>query len=158
MKSKLLTGTALVALAALSWLGGSMTRAQQGQPTSQQSEAAQVNEFFAKQQQTERDFKDPQFFSPESTPRWPLVGALQRYSSIKAEKLLEYVKEQVDLSYKSRDQGDQLWGRITGTQIDAEDAAWFMSTLRKIGVTDVHQEMLDLPPQATTTYCLPPTS
>jgi Peptidase family M28 len=151
MRSKLLIGTALVGLVALSWLGGSLTRAQnQGQSTTQQSEAAQVNAFMAQQQQAERDFEDPQFFSPESAPRWPLVGPLQRYSSIKAEKLLGYIKEQVDFSYKSRDQGDQLWGRITGTQIDAEDAAWFMSTLRKIGVTDVHQEMLDLPPQATT--------
>jgi hypothetical protein len=128
-----------------------LTHAQnQSQSTSQQSDAAQINAFFARQQKTEREFKDPQFFPPESTPRWPLTGALQRYSSIKAERLLEYVKEQVDFSHKSRDQGDQLWGRITGTQVDADDAQWFMSALRKIGVTDVHQEMLDLPPQATT--------
>jgi hypothetical protein len=101
------------------------------------------------QAQSERNFQDPEFFAPDATPRWPITAATQRYSSIKGEQLREYIKEQIDLSHESRDRGDQLWGRITGTQTDADDAKWFMDALRKVGVTDVHQEMLDLPPQST---------
>jgi hypothetical protein len=127
------------------WTVADSPKAQNAKPQAQAPEA----QFLNAQTQAERNFKEPQFFAPGDTPRWPVTAATQRYTSIKGEDLIGYVKEQVDLSHKSRDRGDQLWGRITGTQTDAEDAQWFMDALRKAGVSDVHREMLDLPPQST---------
>src|SRR5580704_11839081 len=64
--------------------------------------------------------------------------------------LCVYFKELIDISHRSRDRGDQLWGRITGQPADAETAQWFMDKLKQAGVTDIHQEQLDLPPQSVT--------
>jgi hypothetical protein len=105
------------------------------------------NQFLSRQIQAERDFKEPVFFPPDANPRWPLTAETIAYKSINGDHMLQYVKELAEISHHSRDRGDQLWGRITGTQADAETAQWVMQKLKQMGVTDVHQEALDLPPQ-----------
>ncbi len=107
------------------------------------------SQYLSRQLQAERNFRDPVYFPPEGAPRWPLTPATSAYASITGEHLRDYVAELVDISHRSRDRGEQLWGRITGTQADAETAQWFVDKLRKMGVTDIHQEQLDLPPQPT---------
>src|SRR5579871_3308411 len=97
--------------------------------------------------QKEREYKAPVFFSPSEVPRWPLTRETQAYASIDGDHLLEYVKELAEISHHSRDRGEQLWGRITGTKADAETAQWFIAKLRQAGVTDVHEQPLDLPEQ-----------
>jgi hypothetical protein len=111
------------------------------------SQEPAATQFLSRQVQAERNFKDPVFFPQENTPRWPLTPATQKYAPITGEHLREYVKDLTEVSHHSRDRGEQLWGRITGTKADEETAQWVMATLRKIGVSEVHQEMLDLPPQ-----------
>ncbi len=95
----------------------------------------------------ERSYKQPAFFSPGEVPRWPLTKETQAYASINGDHLLEFVKDLTEISHHSRDRREQLWGRITGTQADAETAHWFAAQLRKAGVTDVHEQPLDLPEQ-----------
>ena len=95
----------------------------------------------------ERIYKEPVFFSPNEVPRWPVTKEMQAYVSINGDHLLQYVKDLTEISKHSRDRGEQLWGRITGTQSDAETAHWFAAQLRKAGVTDVHEQPLDLPQQ-----------
>ncbi|HYL37653.1 MAG TPA: M28 family peptidase, partial [Bryobacteraceae bacterium] len=106
-----------------------------------------ASQFLSRQLQAERDFKEPVFFAPDANPRWPLTSETAAYKSISGDRMLGYVKELAEISQHSRDRGDQLWGRITGTQADAETAQWVMQKLKQMGVTDVHQEALDLPPQ-----------
>jgi hypothetical protein len=106
-----------------------------------------ASQFLSRQLQAERDFREPAFFAPDATPRWPLTAATMAYKSINGDHLMQYVKELAEISHHSRDRGDQLWGRITGTQADAETVQWFVAKLRQMGVTDVHQEQLELPPQ-----------
>jgi hypothetical protein len=95
----------------------------------------------------EREYKAPTFFAPNEVPRWPLTKETQVYASINGDRLLEYVKDLTEISHHSRDRGEQLWGRITGTKADAETAAWFAAKLKQAGVTDIHQQELDLPEQ-----------
>ncbi len=116
-------------------------------PQPAQNQAA--SQFLSRQLQAERDFKEPEFFAANNTPRWPLTAETAAYKSINGDRMIGYVKELAAIAHHSRDRGVQLWGRITGTQEDAETGQWLMTKLRQMGVTDVHQENLDLPPQTT---------
>jgi hypothetical protein len=95
-------------------------------------------------------YHEPAYFPADAVPLRPLSPDTQAYASINGQRLLTYVKELGDISRRSRDRGDQLWGRITGSPADAETAQWFMDKLRAAGVPDVHQVSLDLPPQIVT--------
>lgn len=79
---------------------------------------------------------------------WNLAPENQRYAAIDGAHLLELVREQTAISRKYRDNGHpQYWGRIIGTEADAENAEWLMAKFRAIGLTDVHEQYFDLPPQ-----------
>ena len=78
---------------------------------------------------------------------WHLAPGDQQYSAIDGEHLKQYVEELCAISRKYRDQGHQFWGRITGTEADEENAQWMLAKFRQIGLTDVHEQTLDLPPQ-----------
>ena len=112
--------------------------------TAQNREATQ---FMSRQLQAEREFKEPVFFPQNATPRWPLTAETMAYKSIDGDHMIGYVKELAEIAHHSRDRGVQLWGRITGSPEDEETAQWFMQKLRQMGITEVHQERLDLPPQ-----------
>lgn len=135
--------------AAAFWRGNELMRDQaqsQAQLASQSGQGAA--RYMNSNLQKERDFKSPVMYPPDADIRWPLNTQTQSYASIDGEHLREFVKDQIDISHRSRDRGEQLWGRITGTQADAEAAQWFRDKLRQVGVADVHQVALDLPPQS----------
>jgi hypothetical protein len=80
--------------------------------------------------------------------RWRLLPAEQAYQSVDGEHLKQYVEELTAISRRYRDHGHpQFWGRITGTEADAENAQWLLEKFRKIGLSDVREQSLDLPPQ-----------
>jgi len=133
---------AILAIVALTWTVGHFAWAQ----GSAQSQANPPNG----RTQQERNYTEPVYFAPDAGLRWPLTPETKPYGSIDGTHLREYIKELIDISHRSRDRGDQLWGRITGQPADAETAQWFMDKLKQAGVTDIHQEQLDLPPQAVT--------
>src|ERR1700678_3284339 len=95
----------------------------------------------------ERQFKETVYFPTNAYPEWPLAPGDQIYAAINGEHMLGYVKELIGIAENYRDQGHQYWGRITGTSADADTSKWMLDKLRAIGVTDVHSEALDLPPQ-----------
>jgi hypothetical protein len=79
-----------------------------------------------------------------------LLPAEQTYLSIDGKHLKQYVEELTAISRRYRDHGHpQFWGRITGTEADAENAQWLVDKFRKIGLSDVHEQQMDLPPQWT---------
>src|SRR5712671_6318603 len=54
---------------------------------------------------------------------WRSLPAEQAYSSIDGKHLKQYVEDQTAISRRYRDNGHpQFWGRITGTEGDAENA------------------------------------
>jgi len=78
---------------------------------------------------------------------WRLAPSDQMYAAIDGQHLKTYVEELTAMSRRYRDQGHQFWGRITGTSADEENAQWLLAKLRAIGLTDVREQPLDLPPQ-----------
>ena len=78
---------------------------------------------------------------------WRLAPSEQQYAAIDGDHLKKYVEEICAISRRYRDAGHQFWGRITGTSADDENAQWMMAKFHEIGLTDVHEQTLDLPPQ-----------
>ncbi len=79
--------------------------------------------------------------------QWKLAPADQKYAAIDGKHLKVYVDEQAAISRRYRDANHKLWGRIIGTESDAEDARWLMERFRQAGLSDVRAQSLDLPPQ-----------
>jgi hypothetical protein len=82
----------------------------------------------------------------DSFLQWPLPSSAQQYGRIDGKHLHGYVEELAVLSRKSRDAGQQWWGRITGTPVHAETQAMLAARLKSIGLTDVRLEEYALPP------------
>lgn len=79
---------------------------------------------------------------------WPLSPADKAYGSIDGKHIHQYVEDLTAISRKYRDDGHpQFWGRIIGTSAHAEAEQWLMDKFNKIGLTDVHLQPFDLPPQ-----------
>jgi hypothetical protein len=78
---------------------------------------------------------------------WRLAASEQQYASIEGQHLKEYVEQLCAISRRYRDQGHQFWGRIIETEADAENAQWMLEKFRQVGLADVHEQPLDLPPQ-----------
>ena len=76
-----------------------------------------------------------------------LAAEDQKYAAIDGKRLKEYVADQVAISKRYRDAGHRLWGRIIGTESDAEDAAWLIEKFKQTGLSDVHAQYFDLPAQ-----------
>jgi Peptidase family M28 len=79
---------------------------------------------------------------------WRLAPSEERYGSIDGVHLKQYVNEITAIARRYRDSGHpQYWGRITGTDADTENARWMMNRFTQIGLSDVHEQFFDLPPQ-----------
>jgi hypothetical protein len=90
----------------------------------------------------------PLYVLEDSYVGWRILPSEQKYASIDGKHLKEYVNEQAAISRHYRDNGHpQYWGRISGTEGDAENARWLEDKFRKIGLADVHQQSFDLPDQ-----------
>ena len=79
--------------------------------------------------------------------RWPLSATEQAYGVIEGRRLRGYVEELAAISRRSRDSGDQWWGRIQGRPADAETEQWLLEKFRHAGVPEVRSQPFDLPPQ-----------
>src|SRR5262245_17835403 len=75
----------------------------------------------------------------DSYLRWRLLPSEQAYTAIDGKHLKQYVEDLAAISRRYRDHGHpQYWGRINGTEADAENAQWLLATFRRIGLSDVH--------------------
>lgn len=76
------------------------------------------------------------------------AGSAISYASIDGTHLRTYVDDLAAMSRRYRDNGHpQFWGRIIGTEADAENARWLLTRFRSIGLSDVREQPFDLPPQ-----------
>ena len=84
----------------------------------------------------------------DSYLQWRLLPSEQVYAAIDGRHLKQYVEELTAISRRYRDRGHpQFWGRITGTEADAENARWLLEKFRTLGLSDVREQPLDLAPQ-----------
>jgi hypothetical protein len=77
--------------------------------------------------------------------RFPLPPSAQQYGSIDGRTLKADLNALVAISKKSHDDGNQFWGRITGTPYDAMARQWLTERFKKIGL-QTREEPLPLPP------------
>ena len=91
----------------------------------------------------------PLYVLEDSYLRWRLLPTEQAYLSIDGKHLKQYVEDQTAISRRYRDNGHpQFWGRITGTEADAENVQWLLDKFRQDRpFRCVHEQSLDLPPQ-----------
>ena len=79
---------------------------------------------------------------------FPLPKGQEAYGDIDGKKMFGYVEELVQISRRYRDNGHpKFWGRIIGTEGDHETNEWLADKFRKIGLSEVRIQPLDLPPQ-----------
>src|SRR5262245_22896695 len=79
---------------------------------------------------------------------WRLAPSDEKYAAIDGARLKGYVGELTAIARRYRDNSHpQFWGRIIGTDADAENATWMMEKFRQIGLSDVHEQYFELPPQ-----------
>jgi Peptidase family M28 len=75
-------------------------------------------------------------------------SSLHDVASIDGQHLKSYVDTLTAISRRYRDSGHpQFWGRIIGTDADAENARWLLDKFKAIGLSDVREQPFDLPPQ-----------
>jgi len=77
----------------------------------------------------------------------PLSKSDRKYADIDGKRMKRWVEELGAFSRKSRDAGVPVWGRIAGDPQDAETHKWAADLFRSFGITDVHVQEIDLPPQ-----------
>jgi hypothetical protein len=89
-----------------------------------------------------------QLYQPEQNYiQVPLPADEQKYAGIKGEDIKKIQGDIVAISEKSRSDGNQYWGRITGTQYDQMTSDYVMATFKKLGLEQVREQELDLSPQ-----------
>jgi hypothetical protein len=72
----------------------------------------------------------------------------QQYGAIEGARLKGYVDELTAIARRYRDNGHpQFWGRIIGTEADAETAQWMLKKFQALGMTDVREQAIELTPQ-----------
>lgn len=77
-----------------------------------------------------------------------LTASEQKYAAIEGAKLKAYVEDMAAIARRYRDNGHpQYWGRIIGSEADAETARWVQQKFESLKMTDVHQQPIDLAPQ-----------
>jgi len=90
----------------------------------------------------------PLWLADEDYLRWPLPPGAAAYAKLDAHRIKGYINEITAISRKSRDDGNQYWGRITGTPYDAMTTDWIAAQFRRIGLEQVRtQQFSNLPPQ-----------
>ncbi len=89
----------------------------------------------------------PLWLNDEDYLRWPLPPSEQRYAKIDGYRIKSHINEITAFSRKSRDDGNQYWGRITGTPYDKMTTDWIAGQFRRIGLDAVRIQEFDLPPQ-----------
>jgi peptidase M28-like protein len=90
----------------------------------------------------------PLWLPDDAYLRWPLPPAEQAYAGLSGRRIKGYIDEITAISRKSRDDGNQYWGRITGTPYDKMTTNWVAAQFNHIGLEQVRvQEFTTLPPQ-----------
>jgi hypothetical protein len=85
------------------------------------------------------------WLADEDFIRWPYFDPA--HQDIDGFKIKAQIAEITAISRRSRDDGNQYWGRITGTKYDRETAEWVEAQFRRIGLEQVRFQDFDLPTQ-----------
>ena len=87
------------------------------------------------------------WWGDEMFPKWPYPAGDAVYADLDGMKIKGYINEITGISRKSRDDGNQYWGRITGSPYDKMTSDWVAAQFKRIGLETRTQEFTDLPEQ-----------
>ena len=87
------------------------------------------------------------WWGDEMFPKWPYPAGDAIYADLDGAKIKGYINEITAISRKSRDDGNQYWGRITGSPYDKMTTDWVAAQFKRIGLETRIQEFTDLPEQ-----------
>ena len=87
------------------------------------------------------------WWGDEMFPKWPYPAGDAVYADLEGTKIKGYINEITAISRKSRDDGNQYWGRITGSPYDTMTTDWMAAQFKRIGLETRVQEFTDLPEQ-----------
>ena len=74
----------------------------------------------------------------------PLPPGNEAYAHVDGLKMKEVVEQITAISRKSRDDGNQYWGRIPSTPYDRMTQDWVIDQFQKIGLKDVRRQDLEM--------------
>jgi len=86
------------------------------------------------------------YLPDEAYPRFPLPPGNAAYAHVDGLKMKAVVEEIAAISRKSRDDGNQYWGRIPGTPYDRMTEDWVAEQFESIGLTNVRRQEIDMKP------------
>jgi hypothetical protein len=92
-----------------------------------------------------KDGKDL-FITDEDYIRFPLPPGEQAYADVDAMKIKAMIGEITAISRKSRDDGNQYWGRIAGTPYDRMTEDWVITQFNRLGMRDVRRQEIAMKP------------
>ena len=78
---------------------------------------------------------------------WPLPAGAEAYRNIDGQRMKGYVEELAAIARKSRDAGNQYWGRIVGTPSSEQTQQWVAAKFKQAGL-EVRVAEYALGPQA----------
>jgi hypothetical protein len=91
--------------------------------------------------------RDKLYQPDENYIQLPLPPGEQKYAAIKGLDIRKIQGDIVAISEKSKADGNQYWGRITGTKYDQMTSDYVMDSFKKLGLEQVREQELDLSPQ-----------
>jgi hypothetical protein len=86
------------------------------------------------------------FLPDEAYLRWPLPAGEEAYAGVDGMAMKKQIPEITAVSRKSRDDGNQFWGRIAGTAYDRMIQDWVAQEFKAIGLEQVRRQELDMTP------------
>jgi hypothetical protein len=86
------------------------------------------------------------YIPDEEYIRFPLPKGAEAYADVDAFAIKATIGEITSISRKSRDDGNQYWGRIPGTPYDRMTEDYVMDRFKKLGLKDVRRQEIDMRP------------
>src|SRR3974377_652185 len=78
--------------------------------------------------------------------RWPLPAGEEAYAGIDGMAMKSQISEITAISRKSRDAGNQFWGRIAVTADDRMIQDWVVQQFKALGLERVRRQELEMSP------------
>jgi hypothetical protein len=86
------------------------------------------------------------FLPDDAYLRWPLPAGEEAYADIDGMAIKKIIPEITAISRRSRDDGNQFWGRIAGTKYDRMIQDWVERQFKNIGLEQVRRQELEMQP------------
>ncbi len=86
------------------------------------------------------------YIPDEEYIRFPLPPGAEAYADVDAKKIKAVMGEITAISRKSRDDGNQYWGRIPGTPYDRMAQEFILGRFKQLGLKDIRRQDIAMKP------------